>query len=176
MNVNTVVGRGLASDLHERVLSGRISRATFMAVKWALLFSLALAGHSLAQSGAPTRSGQLQTPFYAPTSRNRSALALTEEVKEYIEKELDRHGVRGMSIAVVHNDWQLDGLTMPASAVTEYGNFGIRSEEGDPMTSDVRLCCAYRLLTRLNWVRYIDILHHRVQYESIRHCRNRSLN
>ncbi|KZV70801.1 beta-lactamase/transpeptidase-like protein [Peniophora sp. CONT] len=108
-----------------------------MVSSWRLLLVSALAGPSLAHSGAAPADGQLQAPNHAPKGHSR--LALTDSVKEYIEKELARYGVRGMSIAVVHTDWPTEGSNNfgnSATVGTEYANFGIRSEDGDPMTGD----------------------------------------
>ena len=123
-----------------------------MLLGWSIATSLALARHSLAFAGAPAGEYS-QVPLHAPTLRGVSKPALTDDVKDYIEGELGRYGVRGMSVSVVHTDWQagaagMDGLGKPVSAVTEYANFGIRSEDGDSMTSDVcsslELDLAYR--------------------------------
>ena len=110
-----------------------------MLLSWSLAPSLVLAGYSLALAGARESS---QAPLHAPPLRGVSNRALTDDVKEYIEGELDRYGVRGMSVSVVHTDWQTEAVELgelekPVSAVTEYANFGIRSEGGDSMTSDV---------------------------------------
>ena len=112
-----------------------------MLLSWGLVPGLVLAGRSLAFAGAPAGEYS-QAPLHAPTLREASKRALTDDVKDYIEGELGRYGVRGMSVSVVHTDWQagaagMDRLGKPVSAVTEYANFGIRSEDGDSMPSDV---------------------------------------
>ena len=103
---------------------------------WSLLLVWALTTRASAHFGAPIVE-RLQVPFSAPTSQHRSERALTDVVKAYIEKKLADDGVRGMSIAVVHTDWLSEGYGSDDTRTTEYGNFGIRSEDGDPMTSDV---------------------------------------
>lgn len=54
--------------------------------------------------------------------------ALPTDIIETIQSIVDAHDVPGLSIAFVR----------PGGSV-EYGNWGVRSEDGDAMTSDVRL-------------------------------------
>ncbi|VDB83261.1 unnamed protein product [Peniophora sp. CBMAI 1063] len=106
-----------------------------MVSRWSLLLVWALTAPASAQLGAPINA-RLQAPFHAPTPSRTSERALSDGVKSYIEKELAKDGVRGMSVAVVHTDWRPKGGEPNDADTTEYGNFGIRSEDGDRMTSD----------------------------------------
>lgn len=146
-----------------------------MVFSWRLLLNVALVGHSLAHSSVP-RDGQSQTSLHAPTPKSRLGQVLTDGVKEYIEKELVRHGVRGMSIAVVHTDSpQLSDFEKPVTAGMEYANFGVRSEDGEPMTSDVRsLSLSIDTAKEGTESSLIDVLHHCIQYQSIRDRWSRS--
>lgn len=59
---------------------------------------------------------------------------LTPSLEEYIRAVKRAMNIPGLSVAVVH-----------AEDETEFGAWGIRSEDGDPMTSDVRLLHHSRL-------------------------------
>ncbi|KZV71301.1 beta-lactamase/transpeptidase-like protein [Peniophora sp. CONT] len=106
---------------------------------WALLLNLTLAARALAQLGAPA-----QVAFSAPAPSYpeahisaRSRKALEPDVQDFIRQTMKEANVPGMAIAVVHSDWSSDESKVAnGGSDTEYGSFGIKSEEGDAMTSD----------------------------------------
>lgn len=106
---------------------------------WALFLNLALATHALAQLGAP-----VQASFSVPDSplseahvSSRSRKVLEPDVQDFVRDAMKEANVQGMAIAVVHSDWDEESQLGLEESDTEYGSFGIKSEEGDAMTSDV---------------------------------------
>lgn len=57
----------------------------------------------------------------------RAQKAITPEFSKYVENLMKEGGVPGLALGVVH-----------ANGESEYGAWGIRSEEGEGMTTDVR--------------------------------------
>lgn len=53
--------------------------------------------------------------------------AITPEFSKYVENLMKEGGVPGLALGVVH-----------ATGETEYGAWGVRSEEGEMMSTDVR--------------------------------------
>ncbi|VDB99692.1 unnamed protein product [Peniophora sp. CBMAI 1063] len=108
------------------------------AYSWALLLGLTLTARALAQSGAP-----VQAPFSIPSPQaykahasSRSRKVLGPDVEAFVRKTMKDANVQGMAIAVVHSDWGEDGGRNLGEPDTEFGSFGIKSEDGDAMTSD----------------------------------------
>jgi CubicO group peptidase (beta-lactamase class C family) len=51
---------------------------------------------------------------------------LSPDLRGYIDAVVEENGIPGMAISVIHSGQEV-----------EYGNWGVRSEERSPMTSDV---------------------------------------
>lgn len=66
------------------------------------------------------------TEIVTPVASNDFKRAITPELSEYVEGLLKDAGVPGLALGVVH-----------ANGESEYGAWGIRSEEGEEMTTDV---------------------------------------
>lgn len=54
---------------------------------------------------------------------------MTPKLKAYVEEMRKEYGIHGISIGIVH--------ALGADVDTEYGVWGVRTEEGDPTASDV---------------------------------------
>ena len=94
-----------------------------------LLFLVGLAGIAAADSYQQHEStGHSQAPFNLP--RNHKP-GLTPKIQAYVEGLRQNNGIQGISIGVVH--MSNNGLDIN----TEYGSWGIRTEDGDPTTPDV---------------------------------------
>ena len=120
------------------VVFGR--RLAAMAVSpWAFLFYLALVARALAQLSVPAQAvfSLPAPPSSDAHSSSRSRKVLESDVHDYVQKIMKEANVPGMSIAIVHSDWDSGDDIVGGEADTEYGSFGIKSEEGDAMTSDV---------------------------------------
>ncbi|KAI0318427.1 beta-lactamase/transpeptidase-like protein [Amylostereum chailletii] len=73
-------------------------------------------------------AGDAQKPLVGAFDRDK---VLTPSLKEYIRNATTSLEIPGLSVAVVH-----------AEDETEFGSWGIRSESGDPMTSDTMFTIA----------------------------------
>lgn len=101
------------------------------------LFSIAVALHSVAESsGVETiRQRSERNPRVALTAGNErrsnvsgpSATILTPDFIETVQEIVDAGGVQGLTLAIVNQ-------TGPA----EFGAWGVKSENGTNMTTDVR--------------------------------------
>jgi CubicO group peptidase (beta-lactamase class C family) len=89
-----------------------------------LLAILATVGTVLLTNWVACASPEQQHAF---TSRPSSKEILSPDIKEYIDSVVKRDHIPGLSLAFVFADGR-----------TEFGNWGVRGEDGDPMTSDVR--------------------------------------
>lgn len=70
-----------------------------------------------------------QTHFPEPTkSWFKTNKSITPEILAYGQALVDQYGVRGLSVGVVH--------LHQGSVDVEYGSWGVRTEEGDPVTKD----------------------------------------
>lgn len=66
------------------------------------------------------------------TTGNSTIQTLTPELVEWIQGQVDTKVLPGVAVAVVHDDGSL-----------EYGNWGVRTEDGVNMTSDVSVLKLY---------------------------------
>ncbi|KAF7793989.1 hypothetical protein EIP86_005115 [Pleurotus ostreatoroseus] len=95
-----------------------------------LLFLVGLAGIAVADSYQRYEgTGHSQAPFNLP--RNHKP-GLTPKIKAYVEAIRQNNEIQGISIGVVHMNNIYTGLEIN----TEYGSWGIRTEDGDPTTPD----------------------------------------
>ena len=65
-------------------------------------------------------------PSYEPPLDAVTTGVLTPEFHRQIELTREKYGIKGVSMAIVHADSE-----------PEYASWGIRTEEGDPVTPDV---------------------------------------
>lgn len=70
----------------------------------------------------------LATPSGVTTTGNSTIQTLTPDLVEYIQNQIDTKVLPGVAVAVVHDDGSL-----------EYGSWGVRTEDGVNMTTDVSL-------------------------------------
>lgn len=79
--------------------------------------------------------------FQHPLSTD-SKRALTPDIVDHIQAVIKQHNVPGLSLAVIHADGE-----------TEFGAWGNKTEDGDPMTPDVSL-----RRRELDWLTVIRML------------------
>lgn len=73
-----------------------------------------------------------QVPLALPNGSVASGRAITPEADAFARALLERHGVPGMSAGVVY-------LKDGGAVETEFGTWGIRTEDGDAVSPEVRL-------------------------------------
>ena len=86
------------------------------------IFSLAIAAGWLFRSSL---SASQQTPFSTTKDDNGSDGVINDELRAFIKDAMEQFGVRGITLGVVKN------------GVVELEGFGVRNEDGDPVTPDV---------------------------------------